>query len=133
MPKQQKTTTPEVPAKPRVQVRKCPLLVETLSLRKELRPKLEEFINLKRADVMARFGASDKPFKSGVTFTNEVPGIAHAHLTQDISIVYRIHSNNPKYLDLYGLFKHDELGTGQPHNTNRQKSMARRFANQEFS
>lgn len=95
----------------------------------KLRAKFRDFMELKRHNPMQPFGASDKHFKSGWQFDDVVPGIKHAHITHDISIVYE-YKNGEIYL--YGFYTHDELGTGQPPNINKQKSMATRFANQTF-
>lgn len=92
-----------------------------------LRKKFRDFMELKRNDPYASFGSSDKPFAAKASFQNAVPGLKHAHITYDISIVYRVEGN---VIYLYGFFTHDELGTGQPANQNRQKSMSARFANQ---
>lgn len=91
---------------------------------------LKEFLTVKRQNPLQPYGKSDKPFKSGANFSNEVPGLAHAHITHDLSIVYRIESGQ---LYLYGFYTHDQLGTGTPANKNKQQSMAVRFANTKFS
>lgn len=84
-------------------------------------------MQLKRVDPMALFGSSDKLF-TGV-FTKTIPGLRHAHITSDLSIVYKV-SRGEVYL--YGFFTHDELGTGHPTNNNRQKSITTKFNNQQF-
>lgn len=76
------------------------------------------------------FGKTDRRFRSGGHLTGKVHDISHAHLTFDISIVYRIENN---ILYLYGLYTHDELGTGTPSNINRQDQMASAWANTSFS
>ena len=75
------------------------------------------------------FGDSDKKFRSIGNFSTVVPGISHAHLTHNLSVVYRIEDNK---LNIYGIYSHDELGTGNPANQQRQKQMATRFANMEL-
>lgn len=94
-----------------------------------IRKKFRDFMEIKRNNPRQPFGASDKPFRSGGHFDNVVPGLAHAHITPDISIVYKVVGNQ---IYLYGFFTHDDLGTGQPANINRQKSAAQRLANQTF-
>jgi mRNA-degrading endonuclease YafQ of YafQ-DinJ toxin-antitoxin module len=91
---------------------------------------LKDFLTLKRQDPNALYGASDKPFKSTGTFTNSVSTLRHAHITHDLSIVYRL-ENGALYL--YGFYSHDQLGTGTPANINKQKSMATRFSNEKFT
>ena len=78
----------------------------------------------KRNNIKTIFGSSDKPFKSKGSFGILVPGIRHAHITYDISIVYLVQNNT---IILYGFFTHDELGTGTPPKINIQKSMAIKF------
>lgn len=82
---------------------------------------------------MQPFGASDKLFKPDGNFGKKVKGIAHAHLTHDISIVYALSGRNPHIIRLWGFFSHDDLGTGQPPNDKIQKSMATKFDNQSFA
>lgn len=79
---------------------------------------------------MASYGSSDKPFQPKGNFGTKIPRISHAHITHDTSIVYRVVDNT---IYLYGFYTHDELGTGQPDNKLRQKSMATRFSNMKFS
>jgi len=78
---------------------------------------------------MAVFGQNDKAFMSGGHYSKAVPGLRKAHLNLDISIVYKINGN---IMYLYGFYKHDELGTGQPPNINKQSSMATQLANVSF-
>jgi mRNA-degrading endonuclease YafQ of YafQ-DinJ toxin-antitoxin module len=91
--------------------------------------KFRDFMEVKRTNPNQPFGASDKPFRSSGNFISAIPGLRHAHITFDLSIVYRVEGNQ---VFLYGFFTHDELGTGQPANINRQKSAATRFSNTRF-
>jgi hypothetical protein len=102
--------------------------------RKEsLKAELKEFILYKQANPYngtspagEGFGNSDKRFISGKIFNTAVPDISHAHLTHNISIVYKIEDD---VLYLFGVYTHDDLGTGQPQNINKQKGKAASFAN----
>lgn len=118
---------------PDVVIRTCPLFKESYAEKSKGNPVLEqklvEFRRSKLANKLQPFGSSDKPFKSFGVFE----GLRHAHLNADVSIVYSIHGSNPSIIDLYGLFSHDELGTGQPVNIKRQKSMDKKFSSQTFS
>lgn len=107
-------------------------LVEKVRAYPVVAQKLKEFRDFKTANPVAQYGATDKPFHSTGNFTKAVAGIRHAHLTHDIMIVYTISGRNPTEFDLYGVFSHDELGIGQPANMKRQKSSAKRLANQTF-
>lgn len=118
---------------PSVIFRTCPLFDETIAQKSKgnsfLQQKLLDFRKSKIENKIAPFGGSDKPFKPFGPFK----GLKHAHLSGDVSIVYAIHGSNPSIIDLYGLFSHDELGTGQPVNINRQKSMDKTLSRQSFS
>ena len=97
-----------------------------------LADKLDQFVKYKTASPYQMFGSNDKPFRAGGFFSNAVPKIKHAHLTHDISVVYTVEPGPKPIIRLYGLFSHDDLGTGTPSNINRQKSMAAQFARQAF-
>jgi hypothetical protein len=75
------------------------------------------------------FGDNDKMFASKGKFSNRIDNISHAHLTSDISIVYRISGNG---LYLYGVYNHDTIGTGQPPNRNRQEQSVEKWSNTSF-
>ena len=114
-----------------VTFRRCELYKETYMSRIKpypvLKGKLRQFMEFKRNNPNQMFGASDKPFLNQGFFTAAVPGIKHAHLNQDLSIVYKVDGS---VITLYGMFTHDDLGTGQPANIRKQKSMAQRLSNE---
>lgn len=95
-----------------------------------LKKKFATFMDIKRKDPNAQAGGSDTTFTSGGPFIREVPGLKHAHITQDISIVYKVVGNE---VYLYGFYTHKELGTGQPQNINRERAMAKKFAATNFA
>jgi len=95
-----------------------------------LKRKLHGFMEIKRANPNGSFGSSDKPFVQKGVIAGHVPGLKHAHLTHDLSLVYKVEQNQ---VFLYGFFTHDELGTGQPASIQRQKSTGQRFSNQNFN
>lgn len=99
--------------------------------------KLREFLQLKTSSPYngaapdgTKFGDSDKKFRSGGKFTGEITGISHAHLTHNISIVYHIREGS---IYLYGVYTHDDIGTGTPPNINRQEQMAGRWSRTGFT
>lgn len=94
-----------------------------------IKNKFRDFMEIKRNDPQQPFGSSDKPFKTFGNLDNAVPGLRHAHLTFDLSILYRVEGNQ---VFLYGFFTHDDIGTGQPPSMNRQKGMGSKLANQTF-
>ena len=95
----------------------------------KIKAKFRDFMDTKRQNPNQPFGASDKPFVAAGHFARALPGARHAHITHDLSIVYKVVGNQ---VFLYGFFTHDELGTGQPANMNRQKNTATRLSNQSF-
>jgi len=130
--KQKQTQRVEVSPSPTI-VRVASGYTHTLAKYPKLLAKVNEFINAKKADFNTRFGGSDKPFASGGIYNSEIPGLKHAHLNHDVSIVYNIHGANPRIIDLYGLFSHDDLGTGQPPNRKKQQSRANSFSQERFT
>lgn len=112
---------------------KCELYFATKAVRVDpfpaIRKKFRSFMEIKRQNPMAQFGSSDKTFEPDSVFGRKIPGLRHAHITYDLSIVYRVVG---KQVYLYGFFTHDDMGTGQPNNTNRKLSAISRFQSQTF-
>lgn len=94
-----------------------------------IKKKFRDFMEVKRNNPNQIFGASDKNFTPGGVFFTMIPGLRHAHLTPDLSIVYRVVGNQ---IYLYGFFNHDDIGTGQPPKIPKQKAMASKFARTVF-
>jgi hypothetical protein len=115
-----------------VKFRTCQLFDTTLSAHSKVVDKLKAFMTLKSQNPLAPFGGSDKPFVAAGPISSIIPGLKHAHLNSDISVVYRLHGNDPKILDLFAVCSHSELGTGQPGNVKKQKHMATKLSNQQF-
>jgi len=113
-----------------VKQRRCELFFKTVSKNKN--PAIIDLIKLwvgdKSENPQAKIGhgGSDYPF------TSILAGYNHAKLTQDISIVYKLHGATPKFLDLYAVVTHQEIGTSRPPNINKQRSFAQRLGNQSF-
>ncbi len=114
-----------------VSVRICNLYTETLKNHQGLAERVAEFIRTKNENPTAQFGSSDTHFISDGPIGRLGLKIKHAHLSQDVSVVYRLHGN-PAVLDIYGLFSHKESGTGNAANIKIQKSLAKKLANQDF-
>lgn len=139
--KKQKGAKPSAPvAQPatpqkKVVVETCPMFDETARFHRKdpvVSEKLQRFIDFKLDNPLAPFGKSDKASVPDGIFANTVPGIRHAHLTFDVSIWYSISGANPTRLKLYGIFSHDESGTGQPVKLAKQKTVADRMQQQSF-
>lgn len=97
---------------------------------KKIADRFNEFLQTKKNNPLQPFGKSDKPFASDGLIRNSIPNetLLHAHLTHDISVVYSLSGKDPKVLKLYGVFTHDEMGTGQPANLRRQKQFSDRLS-----
>jgi len=100
--------------------------------------KLKDFTNHKlqypsngggTAGQNSGFGSSDKKFRTDGNFGISVRNISHAHLTDNISVTYLVDGDR---LNIYGVYTHDAIGTGQPANVNRQKQIATRWSNMKF-
>lgn len=120
-----------------VKFRTCDLFKETYSKKQAENPKLREqfdkFVSIKSENPMSPFGSSDKPFQGKGIYGSSVPKLLHAHLMNDMLIFYKLSSANPTLVDLYGVFTHDESGTGQPANIKRQKNLAKKLVAQTFA
>lgn len=127
---------PITPIQNSVVFRRSPEYQETylskIKNNEQLKAKFREFMELKRNNPLQPFGSSDKQFRGDGYFTNAVPGLKHAHITYDLSIVYKVEGRNPTEVYLYGFYTHDDLGTGQPSNKNKQSNMARSFSRRTF-
>lgn len=103
-----------------------------------LKGQISDFIDFKKANpangsvagVYDGFGSSDKRFQTKGKFGGKIDGISHAHLTRDISIVYLVDNG---FLYLYGIYSHDDIGTGTPPNMNRREQAATRWSNMKFN
>ncbi len=87
--------------------------------------KFADFAKFKGENPLQQFGKSDYAFRNNGHFA----GLWHAKLTFDKSIVYK-HEAGTIYL--YGIFSHDDLGTGQPANISKQRSMGEKLRGQVF-
>jgi hypothetical protein len=100
---------------------------ETLNKYPALENRVIDFIKLKTTNPSQRFGSSDYPFNSDGPLGKMK--LKHAHLSQDVSIFYKI-AGSPSTLYIFGLFSHNESGTGNTKNNKLQKSLAARLKNQ---
>lgn len=112
----------------KVEFRRSQLFNQTLAKHKGIANKLAEFIQFKTNDPMARFGKKDQHFAGGDLGET---GLIHAHLTNDISVLYRRSGRDPTYIDLIALLTHDDLGTGNPPNQKQQRKMAKVLSNEK--
>ena len=89
------------------------------------------FINFKKQEPTKQFGKHDTML--GVSASPYAGlNLRHAHLTGDLSIVYNISGKNPTSIKLYGIFGHDDLGTGTPMKMKNMQNMASKFSNQDI-
>lgn len=87
--------------------------------------QLEKFLRHKLESPTVQFGSNDKPGK------HVFRGYFKAHLTHDDSVVYK-YSGSENVLRLYGIWSHDELGTGQPPSVQRSHVVANKLDSQVF-
>lgn len=95
--------------------------------------KIAEFKRIKSENPVQPFGKKDIRMISDGPFGRTIDGIRHVHLTQDLSLFYTLSGSNPHVFNLYGIYSHNESGTGDSANVNVQKSLAKRMAGMEFS
>lgn len=119
-----------------IQFQWCKLFQDTFAAKARQNPELvrifNEFRKIKEKNPMQPFGSRDAAFNGEGNFNRAVPKMRHAHLMHDLNLCYTVMGKDPTIIRLYGVFKHDELGTGQPANMKRQKSVATSMANQSF-
>ena len=133
-----KQPPPAAPSGPTAVFRTCNLFRQSLADKILGEPrivtKFEEFIKTKTQNPMQAFGANDRPFIGAGFLKDAVPGetLIHAHLDRDNSVVYSLSGRNPTVIKLYGIFNHADLGTGNPANIKKQRSMSIQFSNQKF-
>lgn len=115
----------------------CNLFNETLVDKSktyaDLKKAVEDFIQAKKANPLAAYGKSDTRFITQGNLAGYVPKLAHAHVTQDLSIFYTLDGSNPRVIKLYGVFSHADSGTGNTPNMKRQVSLGKRMAGQTFT
>ena len=94
--------------------------------------KISDFKRTKMANPMQPFGKNDTRLVADAPLGRAVPGLRHAHLTQDLSIFYTLGGSNPHVFNLFGIYSHNESGTGNSQNIKIQKNLGKRLANQSF-
>lgn len=113
----------------------CKLFKDTFTEKARANPGLpaifNEFIQAKTQEPTKPFGAKDSLFGGKGPLTG-IPKLRHTHLMHDLNLCYTILGKDPTVIKLYGVFKHDELGSGQPNNISRQKGAITTMANQTF-
>jgi hypothetical protein len=125
MKKQEPAKIPEVAS-----FRMCKLHLESLAEHPGLTNAIVTWMTAKAAAPTSSIG-KDTPFIATGPIGNLGLNIRHAHITRDIAICYRVHSK-PTLIDLYGVFTHKALGTGNASNIRIQQQMATKFGNQTF-
>jgi len=98
-----------------------------------LAAKFADFVGTKTENPVQQFGKNDTQMLSAGPLGKAVPGIRHAHLTQDLSIFYTLSGRDPTVFNLYGIFSHRDSGTGNNANPRAQKSLAQQLQNQLFT
>ena len=121
----------EAPVSTSIKFLACDLFNRTFTEKTKNYPgladKFREFTQSKTDHPGLPFGGSDTPFISAGPLARAIPKLKHAHLTRDLSVFYTIEGKNPTLVQLYGIFSHQESGTGTPGNINKQKSLAKQL------
>lgn len=128
--KNRKPQAKEQEVKPRVKFLRSAFFNETLARHPEVEDKLDEFIVLKTQDPMAQFGAKDTHFVGGGILGSEK--LIHAHLTRDISVLYKRGGKDPVNIYLVAVLSHAESGTGTPPDKKIQQALAKKVHNMTF-
>lgn len=81
---------------------------------------LRNFIAFKRENPLQQAGGKDRPYVGN----GPLSGYIHAGLTRDISIVYTISGRDPHVIKMFGIYTHQDTGTGTPGRPNLSKVMA---------
>ena len=139
MAKKNKNVPPHPQEAERVEVKfhSCKMFEKTAEKYKadrRIKAKLVEFLQFKTSSPFEKFGSSDYPFVAGPLHS---VGAIHAKLSFDVSIVYKISSKNVggvRKVDflLFGIFSHDESGTGQPSNPAKMTSLSQKITHADF-
>ena len=120
-----------------VQFLMCPLFRRTYDEKVKSVPglasKFADFVGSKTGNPIQPFGKNDTRLVADAPLGRAVPGIRHAHLTQDLSVFYTVSGRDPTLFNLYGIFSHKDSGTGNNQNVKIQKSLGQQLANQQFT
>lgn len=92
---------------------------------KRILPRLESFLQAKMSNPTQMWNSTDKRASYALS------KFYKAHLTHDDSILYTF-SQKDNLLRIYGIWSHDELGTGDPPNTARLNKIGTRLSSQVF-
>ena len=121
---------------PKVVFKSCLEYVNTLAKwgkgNPQLIQKLQEFRATKEANPMQPFGKNDSRLIATGPLGRAIEGLRHAHISQDLSLFYTLSGANPHVIQQYGIYSHNESGTGNSQNIKVQKNLGKRMANQEF-
>ena len=116
-----------------VQFLSCKLYDDTTkNLDPTVKQKLESFKQFKKDYPLKPFGGTDRTLGLSHTPYGGMK-LMHAHLARDAVLVYSIEGKDPIRLKLYGVFKHDDMGIGQPPNKRKSASMADKLSHQGFA
>jgi hypothetical protein len=90
-------------------VKTCEAFDESVHTHPGYANKIKEFVRFKSVNPTASFGSNDSAMSSASSLGKNK--VRHANIANDLRIFYRI-SGNPTVIYLYGIFSHDESGTG---------------------
>lgn len=111
----------------------CPKFEETRRKYPNASEKLADFLRSKKENKLQPYGSKDYPFNPKAPLGDAVPGLKHAHITQDLSVFYTIGGSNPSVIKLYGIFSHQDSGTGNAPNVRVQQTLGKSLKGQRFA
>ena len=92
-----------------------------------LMARFQQWLRAKMENPMTLIGY-DKPFVAKSSYD----GLMHAHLDDDVSVVYKITGRNPRHIKVYGFYSHEDLGTTKPPKQRVQQVVGNRLRGQVF-
>lgn len=106
---------------------------EKIATSASLSRKFAQFIDTKRKAPHAPIeGGNDTPFTSSGLYG--ALKLWHYHINADLSVVYRVEDVSPTrtHIYIYGIYSHNDLGTGNPAKRQTQKNMVAGFGHTSF-
>jgi len=124
---QKQAFAPPGPDVPDTVVDVGPEFNQTMSRYPSISARYDQWIRAKMENPMSLIGY-DKPFVAKSPYD----GLMHAHMDDDVSVVYRITGRNPRHIKVYGFYSHEDLGTTRPPKQKVQQIVGNRLQKQIF-
>jgi hypothetical protein len=115
------------PDMPDTIVDRGPEFSQTLKRYPSIADRFDSWIKAKMASPLSLIGY-DKPFVPKSPYA----GLMHAHMDDDVSVVYRLVGRDPRHIKVYGFYSHEDLGTNKASKPRIQQNVSRRLLSQVF-